>query len=176
MHYAKYFVPLLSLLLAACSQSAPPPDAATPAAAATATTAASPATAATAAGLPAASASVAKVKLAPIGTCGDQSDVPEAERIVNTAKWTTASEQDNFGYDVYRSESKDGPFVKVTEQPIAGGGTTDETNNYEFRDDTIDPCKDYWYYVESVSTSGQHEKFTPTYEAAAKRRAAPDAK
>jgi hypothetical protein len=51
-----------------------------------------------------------------------------------------------------------------------GAGTTDETHKYEYRDDTIDPCKDYWYYVESTSTKGEKEKFTPTFHAPAKRR------
>ena len=55
------------------------------------------------------------------------------------------------------------------EHPILGAGTTDEPQKYSWRDDTIDPCKDYWYYVESISTTGVREKMTPTFKAAAKR-------
>ena len=47
------------------------------------------------------------------GACGDQSKVPAAERVKNTAHWTTASEEENFGYDVYRGDSEEGPFVKI---------------------------------------------------------------
>ncbi len=101
--------------------------------------------------------------------CGSQKNVPAARRVTNTARWTTASETNNFGYDVYRGRSKKGPFIKLTRQPILGHGTTEETHKYKFVDDTIDPCKDYWYYVESITTDGSREKFTPIFHAPAKR-------
>jgi len=105
----------------------------------------------------------------PPGDCGDQSALPAEERVANTPKWTLASEQDNFGFDVFRGDSEDGEFVKLTANPIIGAGTTDETQRYEFRDDSIDPCREYWYYIESISTAGAREKFTPTFKASAKR-------
>lgn len=108
----------------------------------------------------------------PEGACGDQSAVPKDQRLANTPRWTTASEVDNFGYEVFRGDSEQGPFTKLNAEPLLGAGTTDETKKYEFRDDTIDPCKDYWYYVESIATNGEREKFTPVFKAAAKRRAA----
>ena len=111
------------------------------------------------------------------GGCGDQSKVPAAERVTNTARWTTASESDTFGYDVYRGDSEDGKFVRISKKPILGHGTTSETNKYEFVDDTIDPCKDYWYYVEEITTAGERVKFTSVFKAKAKRQpAAADAK
>lgn len=103
------------------------------------------------------------------GACGSQSKLPAAQRVLNTAHWTTASEEENFGYDVYRGNSEKGPFVKLTKQPILGHGTTEQTHNYKFVDDAIDPCKDYWYYVESIATDGTREKFTPIFRAPAKR-------
>lgn len=105
------------------------------------------------------------------GGCGPQDKVPAAQRVKNTAHWTTASEEENFGYDVYRGNAEKGPFVKLTKQPILGHGTTDETHSYDFADDAIDPCKDYWYYVESIASNGTREKFTPVFHAPAKRHA-----
>lgn len=154
-------VAALPLLLAACGDATPP-------AANTDATAAKVETAA-----PVAPTPTEKPKpVLPEGKCGDQSDVPADQRIANTPKWTTASEVDNFGYDVYRGDKEEGPFVKLTANPILGAGTTDETHKYEFRDNTIDPCKGYWYYVEATSTGGVHEKFTPVFPAGPKRRAA----
>ena len=106
------------------------------------------------------------------GGCGSQTKIPLAQRVKNTAHWTTASEENNFGYDVYRAESEKGPFVKLTKTPILGNGTTLETHNYGFADDAIDPCKDYWYYVESIATDGSREKFTPVFHVPAKRHPA----
>jgi hypothetical protein len=115
--------------------------------------------------LPAAAAEPAAV------ACGSQSRVPAEQRVTNTARWTTASEQENFGYDVYRGESEKGPFVKLTRQPILGNGTTNETHEYSYTDDAIDPCQDYWYYVEAIATDGTREKFTTVFHAPAKRHA-----
>jgi hypothetical protein len=70
---------------------------------------------------------------------------------------------------VFRGDTEEGEFTKLNKEPILGAGTTDETHKYQFRDDTIDPCKEYWYYIESISTAGVREKFTPTFKAAAKR-------
>lgn len=106
------------------------------------------------------------------GVCGSQAKVAQAQRVSNTAHWTTASEEENFGYDVYRGASEKGPFTKLTKTPILGHGTTDETHEYKFVDDSIDPCKDYWYYVESIATNGTREKFTPVFHAPAKRHPA----
>lgn len=113
----------------------------------------------------------APAKEIPEGACGDQSKMAADQRVANTARWTTASEQDNFGFDVLRSDTEKGEFKKLTKEPILGAGTSDETHKYEFRDDAIDPCKEYWYYVEGISTSGAHAKFTPTFRAPPKHRA-----
>lgn len=89
----------------------------------------------------------------------------EAETYANTLRWSTASEVDNFGFNVYRGDSEDGPFVRLTEDPIPGAGTTDAPSRYSYADDTIDPRKAYWYYVESLSMGGEIERFTPVFRA-----------
>ena len=156
---------LSAIALGACSPSEPPATA-TPAATPPAA-AAKPATA----NAPAATEPAAAPKAPPPeGDCGDQSKVPAEERVANTARWSTASEQNSFAFDVYRGDTEKGEFAKINKDPILGAGTTDETHKYQYRDDTIDPCKDYYYYIESISTQGAHEKFTPTFHAPAKRR------
>ncbi len=161
---------LMTAALGACSPSAPP---AAPSPAPQATPA--PGASAGAAAAPDAETPPAAPKPVPVGVCGDQSKLPPDQRVANTARWTTASEQNSFGFDVYRGDSEKGEFKKLTKEPIGGAGSSDETHQYEFRDDSIDPCRDYWYYVESISTNGTREKFTPTFKAAAKRspKAAP---
>ena len=86
----------------------------------------------------------------------------------NTVRWSTASETDNFGFDVYRAESEEGPFHRLNPTPIEGGGTLDEPRSYRFVDDTIDPSRTYYYYVESISMSGERQRFTPIGRAAPK--------
>jgi hypothetical protein len=100
------------------------------------------------------------------------SEPAAGEPPVNTLKWTTASEVDNFGFDIYRSVAEDGPFEKITDEPIAGAGTTDEPQSYVFVDSEIDPTRDYYYYIESISLGGVREKFSPVIRSPAKRPAA----
>ncbi|MGE0682528.1 MAG: hypothetical protein AB7P69_16710 [Candidatus Binatia bacterium] len=89
----------------------------------------------------------------------------QPEPLRNVLRWTTASEVDNFGFDVYRAEEESGPFFRITEQPVLGAGTSDEPARYEYIDAAIKPDTQYYYYVESISMSGVREKFTPTFKA-----------
>ncbi len=100
---------------------------------------------------------------------------PEAEPVVavpalsNTLRWSTASEVDNFGFDVYRALSEEGPFERLTVDPIPGAGTIDTPSLYSYVDDTIEPETTYYYYVESISLQGVREQFTPIIKGAAKQ-------
>lgn len=91
-----------------------------------------------------------------------------AEPLRNTIRWKTASEVDNFGFDVYRATAEDGPFERLTSSPVPGAGTVDEPKSYQFADEKIEPGVAYWYYVESISIQGVREKFTPTFKAPVK--------
>jgi hypothetical protein len=91
--------------------------------------------------------------------------------LANTLKWSTASEVENFGYDVYRADKEDGPWVRINAKPIPGAGTLDEPSYYQYVDTDIDPTRPYFYYVESISLKGMREKFTPVIKAPAKRPA-----
>jgi hypothetical protein len=92
----------------------------------------------------------------------------ETPEHTNTLRWKTASEVENFGFDVYRGDAEEGPFERLTETPIPGAGTVDEPQDYVFVDRTIDPRRAYWYYVESISLDGVRERFTPVFRAAPK--------
>ena len=114
----------------------------------------------------------------PTEPASDESEATEPDEaesepinLHNTIKWATASEVDNFGYNVYRGESEEGPFERVNEEIIAGAGTTDETTYYEFVDTSNDPTRAYYYYVESISMSGVRERFTPIAKVKAKQPA-----
>lgn len=92
-----------------------------------------------------------------------ESEEPEA--YTNTLRWTTASEVDNFGFDIYRGDAEEGPFERLTTDPLPGAGTVDTPTKYEYVDDTIDPHRAYWYYVEAISIHGVREMFTPVFRA-----------
>lgn len=93
----------------------------------------------------------------------DSAGSATAAPIENVIRWKTASEIDNFGYDVFRGPSAEGPFERVNTSPIPGHGTTDVPQQYEFTDSSIAPNTAYYYYVESISLQGVRERFTPVF-------------
>lgn len=106
----------------------------------------------------------------PVPAPGSPAAAPLEEQapLANTLRWRTASEVDNFGFDVFRGLAEEGPFEKLNDETIPGAGTTDEPQQYAYVDETIEPGTEYWYYVESISIAGVREQFTPIFKAKAK--------
>lgn len=73
-------------------------------------------------------------------------------------KWTTASELNNAGFNILRSQTRKGAFVKVNPTLILGAGTTSEQNTYTWRDTTAQPNVAYYYRIEDVSLDGTHQR------------------
>jgi hypothetical protein len=76
-------------------------------------------------------------------------------------EWHTASELNTVGFNLYRSDSQDGDFVKVNDHliPVAndvlGGG------EYRFVDLSASAAKNYYYLLEDVDSFGFSEKHGP---------------
>lgn len=77
-------------------------------------------------------------------------------------EWTTEVETNTAGFDLYRGESRDGPFdVKVNDalipaspDPMAGG-------QYHFIDRTTAAGKTYYYQLQEVELSGSVNTYGP---------------
>ncbi len=77
-------------------------------------------------------------------------------------RWTTESELDNAGFNIYRSEDRNGEFTKVNEQLIQGKGTTAERSTYNWVDTSAKPGAVYYYQIEDVSFAGERNPLTTT--------------
>ena len=69
-------------------------------------------------------------------------------------KWTTESEVDNAGFNILRSETKNGEFKVVNPQLIQGAGTTSERHTYTWKDTAAQPNVAYYYRIKDVSHAG----------------------
>ena len=73
-------------------------------------------------------------------------------------EWTTESELDNAGFNILRSQTGQGPFVKVNPTLVAGAGTTSERQTYKWQDTTAESNVTYYYRIEDVSFSGDRQQ------------------
>ena len=69
-------------------------------------------------------------------------------------KWVTESEVDNAGFNILRSETKNGEFKIINPQLIQGAGTTSERHTYTWTDTTAKQNVVYYYQIEDVSQAG----------------------
>jgi len=77
--------------------------------------------------------------------------------------WTTLSETDNFGWNIYRSETNNIiESILLNGDLISGAGTTFEPTDYSFIDENfLIENTTYNYWLESVEYSGNTEFFGP---------------
>jgi hypothetical protein len=71
--------------------------------------------------------------------------------------WQIDSAQDNYGFYLMRSESEDGPWVRVNERLIPGVGTTSEIHRFDYVDEGLVRGRDYWYQLYEVGMNGTEE-------------------
>jgi len=69
--------------------------------------------------------------------------------------WVTESELNNAGFNILRSEKRDGEFKQINTKLIAGQGTTSERTTYTHVDASAKPNVIYYYQIQDVSLDGK---------------------
>lgn len=72
--------------------------------------------------------------------------------------WTTESEVNNMGFNLYKSEFIDGEFVKINEFIIEGAGNSSVKNDYTYTDTEVITGHTYYYQIEDIAYDGDTEK------------------
>ena len=73
---------------------------------------------------------------------------------VVVVEWTTESEVDMAGFNLYRSESPDGPYVKVNATLIPGASDPLLGGKYAYTDTNVVAGRTYYYKLEDVELDG----------------------
>jgi hypothetical protein len=76
-------------------------------------------------------------------------------------QWSTESEIDNAGFNLYRSESKDGEYTKINTSLIPAEGFSTQGASYEFIDNNVQNRKAYYYKLEDIDLNGQSTMHGP---------------
>jgi hypothetical protein len=72
-----------------------------------------------------------------------------------TLVWSTESEIDNAGFNLYRSTSEDGDYTKINTSLIPAQGSSTQGASYEFTDTDVRNRKTYYYRLEDIDLNGQ---------------------
>jgi hypothetical protein len=69
-------------------------------------------------------------------------------------EWKTESEIDNAGFNLYRSESEDGEYVKINDSLISAEGSPTQGATYQFVDESVKNRTTYYYKLEDIDLNG----------------------
>jgi hypothetical protein len=78
--------------------------------------------------------------------------VPKINKVI--LQWLTVSEIDNAGFNIYRSTSKNGEYVKINDTLIPAEGSPTSDASYEFVDRDVKGRKTYYYKLEDMDLNG----------------------
>lgn len=76
-------------------------------------------------------------------------------------EWSTASELDTVGFNLYRADTLQGPFVQVNRELIPASSEPLTGGAYSYRDSAVQPGKTYYYELEEVQSNGGRDRFGP---------------
>ena len=73
--------------------------------------------------------------------------------------WQTASEVNNIGFEVYRSDGNDSLYQMIasyrTDPDLLGAGNSTRLHNYNYRDQGLNNGISYWYKIADVDLAGK---------------------
>jgi len=76
-------------------------------------------------------------------------------------RWTTATEINNYGFNLYRSMTEEGELVRINDRVIPGLGMSVRGADYEFVDTDVQLGYTYYYTLEAVEYDGRSERYGP---------------
>jgi hypothetical protein len=81
-----------------------------------------------------------------------QEPTPPASVVI--VEWTTESEVDTAGFNIYRSESAEGPYIKINPELIPSSPDPILGGKYVYTDTNVVAGRTYYYKLEDVELGG----------------------
>ncbi|MBN1542820.1 DUF11 domain-containing protein [candidate division KSB1 bacterium] len=70
--------------------------------------------------------------------------------------WTTESETENMGFDLYRAETAEGEYIRLNDRMISGAGNSQVSQSYSYLDNKeLVAGKTYFYKLADISFNGE---------------------
>jgi hypothetical protein len=80
---------------------------------------------------------------------------------VVTIEWTTASELNTAGFNLYRSENREGPFTRINNDQIPHSPDPLVGGSYAFTDTDVQAGRTYYYQLEDIEFGGATTRHGP---------------
>ncbi len=77
-------------------------------------------------------------------------------------RWSTETEVNTAGFNVYRAPSQDGPWEKINQRLIPGSPDPLRGGSYVFTDTNVIAGVAYWYELEEVELGGRATRLERT--------------
>ena len=78
-----------------------------------------------------------------------------------TLNWQARQEGQIYGYLIYRSEKREGPFRRINRTIVpANAADADTVESYRFVDRDVEPGKTYYYYLDTLGGDGKKKRFS----------------
>jgi len=75
--------------------------------------------------------------------------------------WTTATEINTAGFNIYRSERAEGPYTRINPQLIPAKNDLIAGGTYTYVDDKTQASQTYYYQLEDIELNGKSARHTP---------------
>ena len=75
-------------------------------------------------------------------------------------EWKATKEEGVYGYLVYRSTDRNGPYYRLGHEIVHVSPEPGEIHSYRFADPTVEPGKTYYYYLDTIATTGVKSRFS----------------
>jgi hypothetical protein len=83
-------------------------------------------------------------------------------------KWTVANGLLVYGFQIFRAEKEDGPFVLQNSPTMRAASEDNSPISYQWRDTHAESGKTYWYYIGLVFKDGHKQNLTGPQKVVAK--------
>lgn len=92
--------------------------------------------------------------LGPVRIALDSFEAIQAREDAVLLQWKTKSELEGKGFHVWRRESKEVQYTRLTKEPLPACGSQESEAEYSWYDESFDQSKEYRYTLEYVEQSG----------------------
>jgi hypothetical protein len=80
---------------------------------------------------------------------------------VVVVEWSTASEIDTAGFNLYRAQSPEGPYTQINSDLIPSSSDPLTGDSYKYEDHQAKAGLVYYYQLEGVEYNGTNSRFGP---------------